>query len=72
VKWKSFFVKTHFFLEVAERPEGVPAPFWKKGFLQKRLEWKAGNSSLKNTLDQIEIFQFPIYQGLTNVNKIDF
>jgi hypothetical protein len=37
VKWKSFFVETHFFLEVAERPEGVPAPFWKKGFLQKRL-----------------------------------
>jgi hypothetical protein len=40
-------VKNLFFVGFAERPKEVPAKAYKKRFLQKRLEHKAGNSSRK-------------------------
>jgi len=45
LKWKSFFVKKLFFVVFAKRPTEVNAKAFKKSFLQKRLERKAGLAS---------------------------
>jgi hypothetical protein len=41
-------VKKLFFVAFVERPTEVPTKAFKKRFLQKRLERKAGNSYKKN------------------------
>jgi hypothetical protein len=41
-------VQKLFFVAFVERPTEVPAKAFKKRFLQKRLERKAGNGSSKN------------------------